>query len=157
MKRMLTIALLAVTTVAHAQTAGFTLQQVQFMDRRYWRTTNAFDAGLTTSTVFGASGNVSGFYDTLTYTETDPVFGPWLASFSATNVPGATYSADTTTITNNGSGQFSVKNYDTNAAAILFYAINNRKTWDDMQAGIRAATWDEMKSSPFAATWDDMK
>lgn len=71
---------------------------------------------------------------------------------SITNV-----TADTTTITNNGSGQFSVKNYDTNAAAILFYAINNRKTWDDMKYGVRSATWDEMKDSPFAATWDDMK
>lgn len=153
MKKSLAILCLLAGT-ANAQNFGFTPQQIQFLDLRYWRTTNAFNAGLTTSTVFGALGNVAGTYDTLTYTETDPIFGPWLTSFSATNVPGATYSADTTTVTNDGNGQFSVKNYDTNAIAILTYQINNRHRFIDFAPqGYNERTFAEAASGPLSITF----
>jgi len=152
MKKLIT-ALVLLAGIAEAQFFGFTPQQIQFLDLRYWRTTNAFDAGLNTGTVFGGSGNVTGFWYNLTYNETDPIFGPWLTSFSATNVPGATYSADTTTTTNNGSGQFSVKGYN-----YVYYQVTNNADWIDFEAGnFRQATWGEMESGPSAVDWGELE
>lgn len=158
MKPSVVIAFLLSAMAAEAQFFGLTPQQIQFLDARYWRVTNAFNAGLTTSTVFGALGNVYGTYETLTYTETDPVFGPWLTSFSATNTPGTTVTDDTTTITNNGSGQFSVKNYDTNAIAHTIYQRNARDSWNDYaESRINGTRWSEATNNGvLAVTWGQL-
>lgn len=157
MKKLLVILCLLAGT-ANAQNFGFTPQQIQFLDLRYWRTTNAFNAGLTTGTVFGGSGNVTGFWYNLTYNETDPIFGPWLTSFTATNVMASPVTADTTTITNNGSGQFSVALYSSNVFARLAYRQRTRDSLNDYLPGhINDATLAEMtNNAPLALTLSEM-
>lgn len=141
---------------ACGQIFGFTPQQIQYLDTRYARTGDlAAATGLTTNTIFGASGNVMGFYDTLTYTETDPFFSLW----ASTNTPISQVTADETTITNNGSGQFSVPLYDSNAFARVAYRMNTRRSWTDFEPGnINDTDFGEaVAGGPLEFDWSDLE
>lgn len=149
------IAILAIAATAAAENM-FTDQELRYLDDRFVKRfeSGTSPGGLTTTTIFGSLGNVSGFYNTLTYTETDPVFGPWLTSFSATNTPGLT--TDNTTTTNDGT-RISVKNYDTNVFAMLNYRMTVEDSWEATARGrINATRWrDTGPTRPLATRWID--
>lgn len=156
MRIILAIALLSLATAANAQ--FFTPAEVQWLDFRYGAGGSA--GGLNTNTMFG--NNVTGRWNSL---DVDlSILGPRLAGTGLTarasgildvTISGSSVTADTTTVTNNGSGQFSVKNYDTNAAARTFYLRNARDSWNDYaESHINATQWGEATNGGvLAMTW----
>lgn len=141
-----------------ARAQFFTPAEVQWLDFRYGSGGSA--GGLNTNTMFG--NNVTGRWNALDVVLS--TLGPRLAGTGLTarasgmldvTISGSSVTADTTTITNNGSGQFSVKNYDTNAIAKTIYQRNARDSWNDYaESHINGATWDETTNGGvLAVTW----
>lgn len=155
MRMCVAIAILAIATTARAQ--FFTPAEVQWLDFRYGGSSLG-GSGLTTNTDFGQ--NVTGKWNALDVKLS--VLGPRLAGTGLTarangmldvTISGSSVTADTTTVTNNGSGQFSVKGYN-----YVYYQVTNNADWIDFEAGnFRQATWGEMESGPAAVDWGDLE
>lgn len=154
MRSVIVMVLLSLATAANAQ--FFTPAEVQWLDFRYGAGGSA--GGLNTNTMFG--NNVTGRWNTL---DVDlAILGPRLAGTGLTarangmldvTISGSSVTADTTTVTNNGSGQFSVKGYN-----YVYYQVTNNADWIDFEAGnFRQATWGEMESGPAAVDWGDLE
>lgn len=67
--------------------------------------------------------------------------------------------ADATTITNNGSGQFSVAHYSSNTFARLAYRMNTRLSWNDFEPGhINDTDFSEAEpGAPLEFDWSDLE
>lgn len=67
--------------------------------------------------------------------------------------------ADGATITNNGSGQFSVPLYDSNAFARVAYRMDTRRSWTDFEPGnINDTDFDEaVTGGPLEFDWSDLE